>query len=69
MKYRRYVREPIPPHHSAMTKPRIIKITGVWHCGIYGEINEFIGLGFTPLQAYNDWALFRAGREVSTHAQ
>lgn len=36
-------------------KPRIIKITGVWHCGIKGIPNRYIGLGFTPFGAYMDW--------------
>lgn len=35
--------------------PRIIKICGVWHCGIKGIANRYIGLGFTPSDAYRDW--------------
>lgn len=36
-------------------KPRIIRISGVWHCGIRGIANHHIGLGFTPSAAYLDW--------------
>ena len=36
-------------------KPRIIKICGIWHCGIRGIPNRHIGIGFTPCAAYRDW--------------
>ncbi len=36
-------------------KPRIIRICGVWHCAIQGIKNHWIGLGFTPSDAYRDW--------------
>ena len=36
-------------------KPRIIKICGIWHCGIRGIQNRHIGIGFTPCAAYRDW--------------
>ena len=37
-------------------KPRLIKIHGVWHCGImYMRVGR-IGEGFTPKEAYDDWA-------------
>ena len=39
-------------------KPRIIKICGIWHCGIRGIRgipNRYIGIGFTPCAAYRDW--------------
>ncbi|AOG22007.1 hypothetical protein [Acidovorax sp. RAC01] len=36
-------------------KPRIIKIRGIWHCGIRGIRNKHIGLGFTAMSAYLDW--------------
>ena len=36
-------------------KPRIIKLRGIWHCGVRGIPNKRIGLGYTPRQAYQDW--------------
>lgn len=33
-------------------KPRIIKLQGIWHCGVP---NKRIGVGYTPRQAYQDW--------------
>lgn len=36
-------------------KPRIIKLRGIWHCGIRGIPNKRIGVGYTPRQAYQDW--------------
>lgn len=36
-------------------KPRIIKLQGVWHCGVRGIPNKRIGLGYTPKAAYLDW--------------
>jgi len=39
-----------------MRKPRIIKISGLWRCRCYDTPFIRIGIGFTPLQAYEDWA-------------
>ncbi|MDR6216193.1 hypothetical protein [Paracidovorax wautersii] len=36
-------------------KPRILMISGIWHCGVRGAIGKRIGVGYTPLQAYRDW--------------
>lgn len=36
-------------------KPRIIKLQGIWHCGVRGIPNKRIGVGYTPRQAYQDW--------------
>ena len=36
-------------------KPRIIKLSGIWHCGIRGIPNKRIGVGYTPKAAYLDW--------------
>ena len=36
-------------------KPRIIKLRGIWHCGIRGIQNKRIGVGYTPKAAYLDW--------------
>lgn len=36
-------------------KPRIIRIGGVWHCGVRGILNKRIGLGYSPKAAYLDW--------------
>lgn len=36
-------------------KPRLIKIAGVWHCGIMGLPDGKLGLGFAPAEAYWDW--------------
>lgn len=35
--------------------PRIIKVAGIWHCAIKGVNNRYVGLGFTPWEAYQDW--------------
>jgi hypothetical protein len=36
-------------------KPRLVKICGVWHCGIKGGFrNQWYGMGFTPLAAVKD---------------
>ena len=36
-------------------KPHIKRIYGVWHCGIKGIPNRYLGIGFTPSAAYRDW--------------
>ena len=36
-------------------KPRIIKLRGIWHCGVRGIPNKRIGVGYTPKAAYLDW--------------
>ena len=38
-------------------KPHIKRIYGVWHCGIKGISNRYLGVGFTPSAAYRDWVL------------
>jgi len=37
-------------------KPHLIKINGLWHCSITGEMMK-TGIGYTPLQAYDDWLI------------
>lgn len=34
-------------------KPRLIKIDGLWCCKRWGDKT---GIGYTPRQAYQDWA-------------
>lgn len=34
-------------------KPRIKKIGGMWYCGMADRPK--LGLGFTPLKAYDNW--------------
>lgn len=36
-------------------KPRIIKLSGIWHCALRGIPHKRIGLGYTPKAAYLDW--------------
>lgn len=36
-------------------KPRIIKLQGIWHCGVRGIPNKRIGVGYSPKAAYLDW--------------
>lgn len=36
-----------------MTKPRLFRYLGLWHCFSGHFIRA--GLGFTPRQAYDDW--------------
>ena len=37
-------------------KPRLLKLHGVWHCGIkHIGTWQRLGLGHTPMQAYEDW--------------
>ena len=43
-------------------KLRIKRIYGVWHCGIKGVQNRYLGIGFTPCVAYWDWV--RYGRKT-----
>ena len=35
-------------------KPRLIRFQKLWHCR--SPKTQFTGLGFTPLEAYLDWA-------------
>jgi len=41
-------------------KPRLKKLSGLWHCAIYypHHILEHgvMGVGYTPTAAYEDWA-------------
>lgn len=53
----------IAQHYGGITyqgkhyqKPRLIKLHGVWHCSITG-CRITTGIGYTPLQAYDDWLL------------
>lgn len=37
-------------------KPHLVKISGVWHCGILrAPRGQFFGIGFTPMAAFDDW--------------
>mgnify|MGYP007007268334 CR=1 FL=1 len=36
-------------------KPHIKMVYGVWHCGIKGIPNRYLGIGDTPSAAYRDW--------------
>ena len=42
-------------YEGAFVKPRIIKLRGIWHCGVRGIPNKRIGVGYTPKAAYLDW--------------
>lgn len=35
-------------------KPRLIKVNGLWHCGIKGTKGH-LGVGWSPDEAYRDW--------------
>jgi hypothetical protein len=35
-------------------KPRIVRIDGIWHCGIRGNL-LFLGIGYTPAEAFGNW--------------
>ena len=48
-------RHPRPMHEGGHMKPRIIKLQGIWHCGVRGIPNKRIGVGYTPKAAYLDW--------------
>ena len=48
-------RHPRPRHEGGRMKPRIIKLRGIWHCGVRGIPNKRIGVGYTPKAAYLDW--------------
>lgn len=48
-------RNPCPSPEGGRMKPRIIKLQGIWHCGVRGIPNKRIGVGYTPRQAYQDW--------------
>ena len=38
------------------SKPHLLKLHGVWHCGILRTgAWQFLGLGHTPAQAYEGW--------------
>ena len=37
-------------------KPRLIRINKIWHCR--SPKTMFAGLGFTPLEAYQDWVVW-----------
>ena len=41
-------------------KPHLKLIDGIWFCGAHPGFSQ-IGLGYTPMQAYDDWLL----RELS----
>ena len=36
-------------------KPHIKFFYGVWHCGIKGIPNKYLGIGCTASDAYRDW--------------
>lgn len=38
-----------------MTRPHILRLRGVWHCGIPGDRDEMFGHGFNPTKALYDW--------------
>lgn len=48
-------RHPRPRPEGGRVKPRIIKLRGIWHCGVRGIPNKRIGVGYTPKAAYLDW--------------
>jgi hypothetical protein len=39
-------------------KPRIVRIDGIWHCGILG-VRNVLGLGYTASEALLDWEFNR----------
>jgi predicted alpha/beta hydrolase len=39
----------------AEVKPHIKLVYGIWHCGIKGIPNRYLGIGDTPSAAYRDW--------------
>lgn len=45
------------PHGKgvAEVKPHIKLVYGIWHCGIKGIPNRYLGIGDTPSAAYRDW--------------
>jgi hypothetical protein len=44
------------PAYLASVKPRLIKIGGVWHCGIKGAPRgQYFGRGFKAKEAFDDW--------------
>lgn len=36
-------------------KPHIKMVLGIWHCGIKGIPNKYLGIGYNPWEAYRDW--------------
>lgn len=36
-------------------KPKLIKSNGIWHCALVSALRGFVGLGYTPADAYKDW--------------
>ena len=38
-----------------MIKPKLIKSNGLWHCALVSALRGFVGLGYTPADAYQDW--------------
>ena len=46
---------------SGPIKPHLIKMHGVWHCGLLRcGVWQRLGAGYTPEQAYEDWEKGRA---------
>lgn len=36
-------------------KPKLIKRNGIWLCALVSALRGFVGLGYTPADAYKDW--------------